>query len=381
MKFGGTMGIKGNHSAVPAFLGYLYQIRMSLFMSFDVSDETIIYIEKGDDIELENFNNQKLIQLKHKKENEILSDFTIDFWKSAKIWLKSYNNKKNSHYFLYTTSKFDVKAILKKLCNSKNNEFNEEDINQIFSILENSTNTHLVEVKTSLKELSLADQLLFFNRITIIENQERIEEVKNSIINYKLKLIDSNHRINFYEELEGWWTNKVIEMMNKNQGITANEISLKLKEINHKYLSTNLPSPNEFMSDIDYSIYFEGNYLFINKGKKINLRKNQLKWCILDFLKTHNDRNYWIENALISWDEIQLYEKRLEQEFLRKKDMLFDEDDELTLEERIEIGKNLYFWVQELDINIRSHVQALHICKGTFYIIADDMKKNFEWLP
>ena len=65
----------------------------------------------------------------------------------------------------------------------------------------------------------------------------------------------------------------------------------------------------------------------------------------------------------------------------RKKDSIYDEDDELTAEEKIEIGRMLFDWVQQFNLNIRLHAQATHICKGTFYIISDDLKKDFHWLP
>lgn len=375
------MSFNNNHSATAPFLGYLYQIRMSLLMSFDIPEDSVIYIEKGDDIEIQNLNNEELIQLKHKKENEVLTDYSPDFWKSVIIWLKSFDNKKNSSYYLYTTSKFKEDSVLKKICAKKTIIFDLTDLEALLNLLNKSKNKHLVEVKESFLKLPTTEQINFFNKITIIENNERIDEVKNNIIDFKLRFVNIEHRNNFFEEFEGWWLNKVIDMMSNNLGISVKEITLKATEINQKYFLNNLPSPFEFFDDIDYTVFFEGNFLFLDKGKNINLKKSQLKWCILDFLKTSNDRDYWVENALISWDEIQRYEQRLEQDFQRHKDMIYDDEDNLTIEERIEIGKQLFLWVQDLKFNIRSHVQATHLCKGTFHIIADDIKRNFKWLP
>ncbi|MDC5342113.1 hypothetical protein OHW48_18670, partial [Acinetobacter baumannii] len=156
---------------------------------------------------------------------------------------------------------------------------------------------------------------------------------------------------------------------------------VKTNEILQKYFPTNLPSPHEFLEDIDYSSFLNGNYLFVKKGEAIKLKKSQLKWCILDYLKTSNDRQYWLEQTLITWDEIQKYEKRLLLELNRQKDKIYDEDDTLTEEERIEIGRKLFEWVQDFNLNIRPHSQASHICKGTYYIISDDSRRNFHWLP
>ncbi|MDC4966537.1 hypothetical protein OHW02_17035, partial [Acinetobacter baumannii] len=108
------MANRGDHSAIPAYLGYLYQNRMALHMSFSIPEDSLIYIERGDDIEFQHSNSEEFIQLKHKKPDEVLTDSTPDFWKSVIIWLKLFDKKKSSHYFLYTTSKFKDDAILKK---------------------------------------------------------------------------------------------------------------------------------------------------------------------------------------------------------------------------------------------------------------------------
>jgi len=377
------MVYNGDHSAVPSYLGYLYQNRMALHMSYDISEDSLIYIERGDDIEFQHLSSEEFIQLKHKKQGEVLSDYTLDFWKSVIIWLKLFNKKKNSHYFLYTTSKFKDDAVLKKLCNPKIENFNDQDLVVIKNLIISSSAPKIIEVKDLINNLKLteSDLLLFFNRITILEDIERINEVKEKIININLRPVLTEFRESVFNELEGWWLDKVIEMMSNNSSITVKEISLKTYEIMHKYFPTNLPSPNEFLDDIDYSDFLNGDYLFIKKGKEINLKKSQLKWCILDYLKTSNDRFYWLEQTLITWDEIKKYEKRLLLEWNRAKDNIYDEGDELTHEEKLEIGKALFKWVQDFNLNIRPHAQATHICKGTFHIIADDIRRDFHWLP
>ncbi|MBU3096316.1 hypothetical protein KPE82_11955 [Acinetobacter baumannii] len=377
------MANRGDHSAIPAYLGYLYQNRMALHMSFSIPEDSLIYIERGDDIEFQHSNSEEFIQLKHKKPDEVLTDSTPDFWKSVIIWLKLFDKKKSSHYFLYTTSKFKDDAILKKLCNPKIEIFNDVDLKKILEIINTSTARKIIEVKDLIEKFKLdsSDLILFFNRITIIEDQERVNEIKDKIININLRPAIFEHRENVFNELEGWWLDKVIEMMMNNSCIVVKEISVKTNEILQKYFPTNLPSPHEFLEDIDYSSFLNGNYLFVKKGEAIKLKKSQLKWCILDYLKTSNDRQYWLEQTLITWDEIQKYEKRLLLELNRQKDKIYDEDDTLTEEERIEIGRKLFEWVQDFNLNIRPHSQASHICKGTYYIISDDSRRNFHWLP
>ncbi|MCS6738595.1 hypothetical protein OHX09_12565 [Acinetobacter baumannii] len=377
------MANRGDHSAIPAYLGYLYQNRMALHMSFSIPEDSLIYIERGDDIEFQHSNSEEFIQLKHKKPDEVLTDSTPDFWKSVIIWLKLFDKKKSSHYFLYTTSKFKDDAILKKLCNPKIEIFNDVDLKKILEIINTSTARKIIEVKELIEKFKLdsSDLILFFNRITIIEDQERVNEIKDKIININLRPAIFEHRENVFNELEGWWLDKVIEMMMNNSCIVVKEISVKTNEILQKYFPTNLPSPHEFLEDIDYSSFLNGNYLFVKKGEAIKLKKSQLKWCILDYLKTSNDRQYWLEQTLITWDEIQKYEKRLLLELNRQKDKIYDEDDTLTEEERIEIGRKLFEWVQDFNLNIRPHSQASHICKGTYYIISDDSRRNFHWLP
>ncbi|RUX79777.1 hypothetical protein EN982_33970, partial [Mesorhizobium sp. M7A.F.Ca.CA.004.08.1.1] len=78
-------------SAAEQGLGYIYQARFALLKVLDLPEDGAVYIERNDDVEFVATNaGVSLASLKHKAPGDRLSDLSVDFWKSVRIWIKYY---------------------------------------------------------------------------------------------------------------------------------------------------------------------------------------------------------------------------------------------------------------------------------------------------
>ena len=68
-------------------LGYIYQVRLALLRLLQLPENTAVSLEKDDDLDfVDSGGGKSLVSLKHKSNGDRLTDLSIDFWKSVRIW-------------------------------------------------------------------------------------------------------------------------------------------------------------------------------------------------------------------------------------------------------------------------------------------------------
>ncbi|OUD36060.1 hypothetical protein, partial [Flavobacterium sp. FPG59] len=109
-------------SAREPSLGYFYQIKYALLILLTYSkelDNPKIRIENLDDIEIEDVNTLQLLQTKlHIKNKANLTDASVDFWKTIRIWSEHINNGlidlETTIFNLITTEEIPTSSLLYK---------------------------------------------------------------------------------------------------------------------------------------------------------------------------------------------------------------------------------------------------------------------------
>lgn len=202
-----------NFSAAAPALGYLYQVRYALYKILQIPERHACFIEKDDDVDFsDDEEGQILASLKHKAPGDTLSDKSPDFWKSVRIWLsflKSDIGKLDTTYFyLVTTGVVDANSFLGIFLPTKSSQI---PVEQAKNILLESKSRTLAKVKELMDGFN--DELLesFFRRITIFDQQERIENLPSQIIERHFRAQRPQFRMHIYESLEGWWIGEVIK--------------------------------------------------------------------------------------------------------------------------------------------------------------------------
>ncbi len=382
-------------SASEQGLGYLYQPRFALLQMLELPEETSVFVEKDDDLDfVDNDGRKSLGSLKHKAEGERLTDLSIDFWKSVRIWVIRYGESgrmESTHrFFLFTTNEVSDSSFLTKFLSSESAPPDlEELVGQIEAALQRSKSELIQSVAKQLQALSDAEQLDFWSRITIVDRVPRIEDIPGLIKDRHMRSIKRDFRDPILERLEGWWHDLVLSLLTgkRVRPIFGYEVSDKLSTFADEYKSDNLPIM--FRGKVpEGEIDTDGDErLFVRQLREIGISSSRIRNAILDYYRAYEQRSAWARENLLISGELEEYEDRLEDEWSRYRDVIFENLDGGTAETILrEAGQKLYQWA-DLEsgnissLRIRERVTEPYVVRGGFHILANASPPRVYWHP
>lgn len=366
-------------------LGYIYQPRLALLRLLDLPENTAVFLERDDDIDFVDRDGVKsLVSLKHKAAGDRLTDLSVDFWKSVRIWLARYKrdgrSQSNLQFFLFTTATVPETSFLHGFLPSQAGR------NELATLtkgakdaLEKTKSPLIVEIASELAELTPTEKQDFLGRILIFDDGPRIEGIPEAIKERHLRTIRREHRDAVFERLEGWWNNEIIKQLvgERDEGIFGFEVSDKFSAIAEEYKTDNLPITFVGKTPED-EIDVDGDpRIFVKQLKEIGVASNRIRNAILDYYRAFEQRSEWARENLLVSGEIENYEDRLVDEWSRYRDVVFEELDDESAEDVLKrAGKELYKWADQQSGNIetlriRARVTEPYITRGSFHILAD----------
>jgi hypothetical protein len=374
------------YSAGEQGLGYIYQPRFALFRLLQLPESTSILIEKDDDLDFVDKGGVKtLASLKHKAVGDRLTDLSIDFWKSVRIWLARYTrdgrSEANLRFFLFTTGAVSKTSFLRYfLDDPPPDEGETATLSQLAT--EALAKTESKVISTIAKEfykLNEEEKEDFLARITIFDGGPRIADVPSIIKDQHMRSVRREFREAIFERLEGWWNDIVVRLLSseRTEPIYGYEISDKLSAFAEEYKSDNLPitfrgkaPPNEIDAENDAR-------LFVVQLREIGIASSRIRNAILDYYRAFEQRSAWARENLLVSGELEEYEDRLVDEWSRYRDVVFEDLDEESAETiLLEAGKALYKWA-DLEsgnisaLRIRERVTEPYVLRGGFHILAN----------
>ena len=125
---------------------------------------------------------------------------------------------------------------------------------------------------------------------------------------------------------------------------------------------------------------------FVMQLKTISVNKRRIEKAILDYYRAFEQRSLWAREELLIGDELELYEKKLMDEWERCFLALQDDSqlDEATATEQDwqQFGRDVYKWVDQVaDIPIRPRVTEEYVMRGSYHILADRNPPGVWWHP
>ena len=227
----------------------MYQARLALLQLLQLPEDTAIFLEKDDDLDLIDGNGRKsLASLKHKAIGDKLTDLSTDFWKSVYIWLTRYKRDgratSNLRFFLLTTSMVSSGSFLTRLLSDP--PAASGDVTMLTELaeaaLDASTSKLIAPIAAAFNELSDLEKQDFLERIVNLDGSPRIVDVPALIRDKHMRSIRREHREYVFERLEGWWTDVVIRQLSDatSEGIFGHEVSDKLSSFAEEYKADNL---------------------------------------------------------------------------------------------------------------------------------------------
>jgi hypothetical protein len=367
-------------------LGYLYQPRFALLQLLQLPEETSVFVEKDDDLDFVDAGGRKTLgSLKHKAPGERLTNLSTDLWKSVRIWLTRYTDggriESTHRFYLFTTNEISETSFLKEfLPTAIARSADDPTLITLADAALAETQSELIQqMANQLHTLNESEQIDFWRRITIFDRAPRIDDIPGLIINRHMRSIRREYRNSVFERLEGWWHDIVLALLTGKRSlpIYGYEVSDKLTAFADEYKADNLPitfrgkvPDGEIDTDND-------DRLFVRQLREIGISSARIRNAILDYYRAYEQRSAWAREHLLVSGELEEYEDRLEDEWSRYRDVVFEKLDQESAESVLrEAGQRLYRWA-DLEsgnissLRIRERVTEPYVVRGCFHILAN----------
>jgi hypothetical protein len=387
--------MSSKHSAIPQTLGYLYQVRLALYLLLQERKEDKISIENLDDVSFEyNGNPSELLQVKHHINRQgSLSDSSSDLWTTIGIWSEEANISllENSELALtlITTAEASEKNIAFKLKPGSNRDPKQAK-ERLVAIAQSSDNVTLKSCFDVFLGLSDPQRSLLVGRMYVLDLVPNIQEVDSKI--KKLLLgIRPEHRTSALEQIEGWWHKKVIEHLmdsyktsNKNV-ITKDALEFEIARVADQYGPEVLPI--HFRNETPSIPEDAETRVFVEQLNLIGVDVKMIEQAILDYYRAFEQRSRWVRHNLLESDaELTQYEEKLIEEWnifswiYKQKLNVLPTEDELK-----ECGINILIHMYNMDhIPIRPKVTEPYVMRGSYHMLADNLNgkhPRIGWHP
>lgn len=370
-------------------LGYYYQVLYSLYLMLAKRDipNLTMKLEGLDDLEIICSGNLHLIQLKHHNtDGNSLSDRSLDFWKTIRVWSTEIAQDKirevnNTIFSLVTTGKISDKSFLLKLKDgsTRNTKYALEEMIRISADQSVDSTKKYYEAFSCLTE---NQKKLLVDNIYIIDQEYNIVSVLD-LIKSQLKYSALPNTVDALSDgVIGWWLKQCI-ILSSNSGqseIRDRDLQNEIWSIIETLKQDNLP--DNFVLDVIKNPLNEyEKHVFFKQLKLIALGNRSLLKAINDFRKAYGQKNKWLQDGLIMPDELEKYENNLYDNWNRMFSIVVDKNDGTENSQKlIQAGQDFYNeFIGKTHPSIRPNYSSGYYPIGSYHMLAD--KKLIGWHP
>lgn len=374
-----------NHQASEQMLGYLYQVRyaLALLLENDNSD-CQISIEKFDDVAFSKDDIPiQLIQLKHHIQHQgNLADASTDMWRTIKVWIDAISETPDildgTNFLIITTATapIDSAAFLLKKDSNRNPD---TAYQKLKTVCFSSVNQAHQRYYDAFREAGEDTVKQLIRQIYIIDCASNIIDVEKDILKHIRYSCIPKHQKMIYERLEGWWFKKAIDAPCCDTPVFVNQNQVRsfIVSVSQEYADDNLPIDILDIDDLQESNFSANEKIFHEQLKLICLGNHRMQLALRDYYRAFRQRASWVRNDLLYVNELGQYEQRLidewEHAFAAMEETL-SETNNATEEEKAKEGRQLFSDIEKRDIRIRPKCQEAFIMRGSYHILANQLK-------
>lgn len=374
-----------NHQASEQMLGYLYQVRYALALLLENDDSDCqISIEKFDDVAFSKDDIPiQLIQLKHHIQHQgNLADASTDMWRTIKVWLDAISETPDildgTNFLIITTATapIDSAAFLLKKDSNRNPDTAYEKLKTVCFSSVNQAHQRYYDAFREAGE-DTVKQLI--RQIYIIDCASNIIDVEKDILKHIRYSCIPKHQKMIYERLEGWWFKKAIDALCCDTPVFVNQNQVRsfIVSVSQEYADDNLPIDILDIDDLQEGNFSANEKIFHEQLKLICLGNHRMQLALRDYYRAFRQRASWVRNDLLYVNELGQYEQRLidewEHAFAAMEETL-SETNNATEEEKAKEGRQLFSDIEKRDIRIRPKCQEAFIMRGSYHILANQLK-------
>jgi hypothetical protein len=367
--------------ASPSMLGYLYQVRMALVLLLQKvkSDPgASVALENFDDISFHSGGNI-LEQLQTKLVSaKSLTDSSVDLWKTLRVWSEQFHqgslDPASTTLTLLTTAEAPVGSAAAYL------RVENRSLSKALEILEKITS----------QSKNVANQKGFeaFNRLSKIRKSQLLRSVyvldkspdmtkAEKLLRQELRVATAPKNIEaFASRVEGWWFGVAVQQLSGQRAFIKGSALLdELSDLREQFRLDALPIDfAEVALPKDWSF---DDSKFVKQLQYINLSAARITSAKLDFYRATRQRGRWIDDQVISSEELTDFERRLVENWL---DLFEDCRQECDGSNKPRTGREIYGrTLRTSHLLIRPGCTEPFVMRGSYHLLADIPKVG--WHP
>ena len=369
-------------------VGYLYQCRYGLLRGLQESKKRpslAISIEKFDDVAFDIAGDPiELIQAKHHCTPGDVSDFSVDTWKTLKIWMDRVvsdpSGTADTRFVLLTTSTAAADSALSALRANTDDRDEETAIQRLICAAKSSKNKVTAAARQQFLALSEAQRHLLATAIWVFDRAPNIVDVRDEIEDFLHFAAPPEHLTTLISYLEGWWFNRTVRAL---QGSAPDHIPLtsiesKVFELSESFKLRGLPLDETIDAMPAVEVPEAQDRVFVRQMILVDASQQSVHAAVRDYYRAFTQRSRWAREKLLLDGEADRYDRRLidawTYEFAALCEDVTNADDQTT---RIK-GRQLLRWAHRFARPLRGR-DELWLSSGSFQILADIEKVG--WHP
>lgn len=377
-------------SAQDALLGYFYQIRYALLFLLqerEEGQELELAIENLDDIDMKkNGNEFKIIQTKHHRNSDFLTNMCPDLWKTIRIWCINLKQKKfqieNTVLIILTTGAAPNESIANML---RPKPYGNRDVDtavkRLIDVANTSKSKENQEAYTVFTSLSKEEQRALVEKIQILDASPNILDLREKTLNILAYAARKEHVEAVYKDIVGRWDELVLRHLYERSAtyIPYKALSNMIDDVREQYYRDSLPIHFTHSVQVDQDDLAEDQRIFIEQLKLVKIGQKRITHAISDFYRSSRQRSKWIRDMSIPISDLETYDEKLHHEWERIFARMEEDLENETIDELIiKAGKDLYEKVMELNFHIRSRCTEEFITRGSYHMLANQLRLGWH---
>jgi hypothetical protein len=381
------------YSAAEALQGYLYQCRHALLLFLQrnrAAPSVRVSVEKFDDVAFEGGGEpRELIQTKHRTQPGSLTDLSEDLWKTLRVWSEGVRDNDfplpGTVFNLITTQTApdNTAAALLRPAPGRDPA---RAATLLVAAAKATTSAQLKDACGVFLKLPARKRNAMLAHVYVHEAATRIADLDQRLLQEVYYAAPLDHRASFLEQLEGWWFRRVIRhLTTANQPpIRGIELEREMERLKDGYTEDNLPIEIPLPDPPTPPDPARDPRAFVARLRNVGVPSGRIRRAILDFYRAYVHRDRWARDTLLRFNELDLYDERLQGEWERLCDDLMAELTCAGDDEKAKLGRELFQRIdrdaaREVVFFIRPRCTEASISRGTFHKLADEGK--VAWHP
>jgi hypothetical protein len=390
--------MKPDFSAGAPFLGYLYQAQYALYALLrERRPEAKLVIEGLDDVVIEHNKEVTLMQLKHQLKVRGQANLTASspaLWHTLYIWAVRLKNGEwqpgDTKLALITTAKAPDNSLPALLREGKGR--NETEAIQLLlkaaAESKSKDENRQLEIQTFIG-LTPAQRADLISAVAVCDSSPHIQDLPKLIRKELCYSVLPEHEEAFYERLQSWWFDKVVEHLaaKSHQQISWPDLQIRIADLVSRFQRDSLPL--DYTAGVLNMTYFEAQQsrMFVRQLHSLKVSLERVQIAVDDYYRAFEQRTKWVKDKLIIDYDLGEYEAKLKREWYicvtQLKDNL-DDVDELEQEAAcVKFGKRVLTWMENAKIPIRKNMPLGddYVMRGSYHMLADLDTPAVYWHP